>query len=93
MANVLNGQHVLSYTVKRHKPQCAALVHQLAHFLRVMSSLHTFLHMETFSKLVPMYLISFSEPKSPAPMLTLCFEHNVGAHTEHKTEIPHQICP
>ena len=29
--NVLNGQCVLSYTVERHKPQCAALVDQLAH--------------------------------------------------------------
>ena len=32
MANVLNGQQVLSCTFERRKPQCVALVDQLAHF-------------------------------------------------------------
>lgn len=39
-------------TFQRRKPQCATLVDHLAHFLRVMSSLYTFLYTQTFSKSV-----------------------------------------
>ena len=46
----IHWQCVFSYTFERHKPQCAVLVDQLAYFLWVISSLHTFLHTQTFSQ-------------------------------------------